>query len=223
MKIHNSMLCALLVSFVLAAALFLQRRPSKPARPLCLEVFIDESTSMTRPILDDGRSVQQLGMTLLDDVIDNVVPPRSPVQAWAFSSPTMVRSIWNGAPLGAEDILPLQQWVHSHPRGGEGTYALPALSQSVGAAKEAAARNQDVLVILISDAEWNDTDKLAPQADELAAMPNVRGVVVVPVSVEGEYRSRLEAVLRPLGERAVVANKTDIEQVENRMRRLIRR
>lgn len=216
-KVH--LIAVAVVAVFLAFCLLARHSPGK-ARPRTL-LFLDESLSMGRPVEDSGRTVQQLGLAFGNELVDSVLPPRSPMQVWAFASRLSVRSIWQGAPAGAEDLLGLQEWVRNNPRKGEGTYACPAFRTALDQARQ--AKGTDLLVVFSSDGEWDDIDQIAPVARQLAGCKNVRGVVVAPVSVQGDYRSRLEAALQPLGGRVVIANKTDLDQAVERVRRLIGR
>ena len=215
-----ALIAATVLAAVLAFFLLAKHTPDKTAHPRTL-VFLDESLSMTKTSDNSGRTVQQLGLTFVDELVDDVLPPRSPMQVWAFASRTSVRSVWEGAPVDAEDLLALQEWVHDHPRTGEGTFALASFKKVLEEAHR--LKGTDLLLVWASDGEWNDLDQLAPIASQLAALPNVKGIVVSPVSLEGDYRSRLETALQPFGQRVVIANKTDIEQAEERVRHLLAR
>ena len=176
--------------------------------------------STTKP-LADGRSVQKLGLAFLDQTVDGILPPGSDLSVWAFASPTEVRSVWHGNPQEAQDLAAIQEWLTANPRNGEGTYVAPAISEALAAAKRSAAAHRDCWICLITDGEFDDAGKMDAAFAQLAKVPGVKAIVVLPVSTGGTYRTAIDHALLPFGDRAIVAGPSDILQADTHLRKLI--
>lgn len=117
--------------------------------------------------------------------------------------------IYEGRPMGSRDIWDSvdEHFIDDNTKGCT-TIIAPVLERFYQKAKD---EKRPTYLVLATDGECFDEEATKAAAEKLAALPNVKGIIVAPVIIQYRTRTKLENALAPFGCRLITATDAEIE------------
>ena len=153
---------------------------------------------------------------LFNALLEEATPHGAHLTLLGFASPREAHTVWNNPIRDSSDLSFIQQKLKDLPPDGPGTYAAPMLRQLLAEAKGSQAT---FAVVICTDGGWNDYAQAQVVARQLAALPQIKAVLVGPLPLRGNARNRIETTFADFGaERLITCNFNEAEAAITRFR-----
>jgi hypothetical protein len=173
-----------------------------------------------------GPEAEQLHRAVTAAVVDEVKPPRAPVAVWRFGGGAIREpsTVFEGTPADAEDLAEMERDLSATVGAVPGTFVVPVLEKLERVGRAAEARGERLVIVLVTDAGFDDMDQARAVAERLAALPNIVAVALLPAARRdgANSRTRAEEAFAAFGRRLVVADPSDVQQGLDRLRAIVR-
>lgn len=156
----------------------------------------------------------------LDIVVQDVIPTESSASIFGYDD--KVEMVDKIDPNDDQSINIFLDKAHSyilkHRTPDKGTYQVRPLEVMLPLVQHASNKGDPVAIMLLTDGEDWDQAATRRAAMQLAQVPNLKAVWVVPVNTgldpngKATFRARIESTFAPLGNKLIVSNKFDINK-----------
>ncbi|WP_395139751.1 hypothetical protein [Armatimonas sp.] len=147
-------------------------------------------------------------------------PPHTVIEACTFGSDVQVAPFYTGKirkPILFKNALKAEL---AKPSNGRGTFGAPLLRR---VRERLQQQGKPILVIFVSDCGFDDLAEINAEAKLLAKEPNFIALYGLPAVSDSSAYTKLEAALKPLGNRVRLAASADAPEAIREIQAILRK
>nr|WP_309690702.1 hypothetical protein [Armatimonas sp.] len=147
-------------------------------------------------------------------------PPKTIVEASTFGSDIPVAPFYTGTIRKPATFNTALKAALAKPMRGRGTFGAPLLKRI----RERVHLSQHpTFAVILSDCGFNDLPEMRKEAELLAKEPKLLALYAMPAVSDSSAYTKLEAALKPLGNRVRIAASADASEAVREIQSILRK